>query len=115
MYQILGSIIITQQSICLISTNRNAETSLKYKTSEALAVSLGVAAVTVANISGVKGVSQSNESGETMVKLNDLYSVFKTIKGSPKYWQTAKYELMAKVKQLGPFHLFYTFSCGEMR
>ena len=55
MYEILGSIIITQQSICLISTNRNAEISLKYKTSEALAVSLGVATLTVAYISGVKG------------------------------------------------------------
>ena len=67
------------------------------------------------NISGVKGVSQTNSSGEKEVKLQDPYSVFQKLKGTPKYWQTAKYELMAKVKQLGPFHLFYTFSCGEMR
>ena len=37
--------------------------------------------------------------GETVVKLLDLFSVFKPIKGTPKYWQTAKYELVAKVKQ----------------
>ena len=68
------------------------------------------------NISGIKGVSDfSNSSGEKVIKLHDPYSVFKKLKGTPKYWQTAKYELMAKVKQLGPFHLFYTFSCGEMR
>ena len=67
------------------------------------------------NVSGMRGESDTNASGETVVKLHDLYSVFKTLKGTPKYWQTAKYELMAKVKQLGPFHLFYTFSCGEMR
>ena len=67
------------------------------------------------NISGMRGSSVRNASGEAVIKLQDLYSVFKTLKGTPKYWQTAKYELMAKVKQLGPFHLFYTFSCGEMR
>ena len=47
--------------------------------------------------------------------LTDVFDVFKQIKGSPKYWQTARNELVAKVKQLGPFHVFYTFSCGEMR
>ena len=67
------------------------------------------------DISGVKGVSQTSNSGETVVKLQDPFAVFQKLKGSPKYWQTAKFELMAKVKQLGPFHIFYTFSCGEMR
>ena len=68
------------------------------------------------NISGsMRGAADQNTIGETVLKLHDLYSVFKTLKGTPKYWQTAKYELMAKVKQLGPFHLFFTFSCGEMR
>ena len=31
------------------------------------------------------------------------------------YWQNVKNELIAKVKQLGPFHLFFTFSCAENR
>ena len=66
------------------------------------------------NISGMRGSSKPGADGETVVKLQDLFSVFKSIKGTPKYWQTAKYELIAKVKQLGPFHLFFTFSCGEM-
>ena len=44
-----------------------------------------------------------------------MFDVFKTIKGTPKYWQKAKNELVAKVKQLGPFQVFFTFSCGEMR
>ena len=47
--------------------------------------------------------------------MTDAFDVFKKIKGSPKYWQVARNELVAKVKQLGPFHVFYTFSCGEMR
>ena len=66
-------------------------------------------------MSGVKGKKYSFQDGEIKVHLNDPFDVFKKIKGTPKYWQTARNELIAKVKQLGPFHLVYTFSCGEMR
>ena len=67
------------------------------------------------DITGVKGKRDSYGDGEIKVHLTDAFDVFKKIKGTPKYWQTAKNELIAKVKQLGPFHMFYTFSCGEMR
>ena len=67
------------------------------------------------DISGVKGKTDPLGNGQVKVHLTDMFDVFKKVKGTPKYWQTAKNELIAKVKQLGPFHLFYTFSCGEMR
>ena len=67
------------------------------------------------NISGQKGKPKVNENGETSFELNDQFDVFKKLKGSPKFWQNARNELVAKVKQLGPFHVFYTFSCGEKR
>ena len=67
------------------------------------------------NIAGIKGLSRLNANGERKIHLNDLYSVFSKVKGTPKYWQTARNDLVAKVKQLGPFHIFYTFSCGETR
>ena len=67
------------------------------------------------DISGVKGKSVSVGGGQVQVHLTDPFDVFKKVKGTPKYWQTARNELVAKVKQLGPFHLFYTLSCGEMR
>ena len=67
------------------------------------------------NLSGVKGKQLSSVDGSRKIELTDLFDVFKKVKGTPKYWQTAKNELIAKVKQLGPFHMFYTFSCGEMR
>ena len=67
------------------------------------------------NIAGVKGKSKNLGDGKKQVSLNDMFDVFKKIKGTPKYWQTARNELVAKVKQLGPFHMFYTLSCGEMR
>lgn len=67
------------------------------------------------DISGFKGKSNTSGNGEMKVHLTDAFEVFKQVKGTPRYWQAAKYELVAKVKQLGPFHIFYTFSCGEMR
>ena len=67
------------------------------------------------SISGLRGNRDTYENGEINVRLTDAFDVFKKIKGSPKYWQVARNELVAKVKQLGPFHVFYTFSCGEMR
>ena len=67
------------------------------------------------SISGRRGKSIRGANGEIQVELTDVFDVFKKIKGSPKYWQLARNELVAKVNQLGPFHVFYTFSCGEMR
>ena len=67
------------------------------------------------DISGIKGQQDSYGGGATRINLTDMFDMFKKVKGTPKYWQTAKNELVAKVKQLGPFHIFYTFSCGEMR
>ena len=61
---------------------------------------------------GLKG--KPNLSGGPIL-LPDMYDVFKKVKGTPKYWQSARYGEVAKVKQLGPFHIFYTCSCGEMR
>ncbi len=47
--------------------------------------------------------------------MEDAFNVFVSIRGSPKYWQRVKNELLAKIEQLGPFQLFFTFSCGELR
>jgi hypothetical protein len=67
------------------------------------------------NLAGVRGQTDSLPGGMTKVQLHDMYDVFKKIKGTPKYWQVARNELVAKIKQLGPFQMFWTFSCGEMR
>ena len=67
------------------------------------------------DISGTKGTFKTNANGARTMHLSNLFDVFKKVKGTPRYWQAARTDLVAKVKQLGPFHLFYTFSCGEMR
>ena len=65
------------------------------------------------NISGLKG--QRDSTTTDMTRLTDPFSVFQKLKGSPRYWKQAKGELIAKVKQLGPFHVFFTLSCAELR
>ena len=67
------------------------------------------------DISGLRRKQNDTEGEDKALKLNDMFDVLKKVKGSPKFWQTARNELVAKIKQLGPFHVFYTFSCGEMR
>ena len=66
------------------------------------------------DISGQMGIMSGNENA-VEVKLKDPFSVFKKMKGTPAYWQVARNELIAKVKQLGPFHVFFTISCAEMK
>ena len=43
----------------------------------------------------------------------NILSIFKTIPGTPLYWKQFRAELFAAMNQLGPFHLFFTLSCGE--
>lgn len=68
-------------------------------------------------LSGLKGPEDkfTSTNNKKPIRLTDMFDVFKKVKGTPKFWQAARNDLVAKVKQLGPFHIFYTFSCGEMR
>ena len=53
------------------------------------------------SISGMKGRTVSEAGGVRKLKVDDLYDVFKKVKGTPRFWQAAKSDLIAKVKQLG--------------
>ena len=35
--------------------------------------------------------------------------------GTPRYWQKKKYELIARLENLGPFQFFFTLSCADKR
>ena len=63
-------------------------------------------------ISGLKGILGADSK---VRQLNDSYSFFQKIPGSPKFWQLKRNELTARVQQLGPFHIFFTLSCAEKR
>ena len=48
-------------------------------------------------------------------ELNDAMTVFDHIKGTPRYWQKIRTDMIAKIKQLGPFQFFFTLSCADKR
>ena len=48
-------------------------------------------------------------------QLEDAYSVFDNVPGTVRYWQQKRYEVLAKLEQLGPFQFFFTLSCADKR
>ena len=67
------------------------------------------------NMANTRGKEVVNETGEKAYVLEDGYRVLDDIKGTPRYWKKTKYEMIAKLDNLGPFHLFFTLSCADMR
>ena len=68
------------------------------------------------DLSFQKGKIQA--TGSSSVKVlqdHDAFSIFKKVQGTPKFWQAAKNDLLAKIQQLGPFHCFFTLSSAERR
>ena len=63
----------------------------------------------------MRGKKTTNKEGISQFDLNDAFTVFDGIKNTPKYWQSVKYDMIAKLENLGPFHLFFTLSCGDTR
>ena len=51
----------------------------------------------------------------TQYELNDAFTVFEGVRNTPKYWQSVKYDMIAKLENIGPFHLFFTLSCWDTR
>ena len=62
------------------------------------------------------GTFIKNDDGKQVLKPSeDKFTIFQTIPGTPSYWQKFRNEIYARMEQTGPFHLFYTLSCAEMR
>ena len=68
-----------------------------------------------ANLTGIKGTRHIGPDGKLTFVLRDPCSVFEKLPGSPKYWQRTKYDMIAKLENIGPFHIFFTLTCGDMR
>ena len=56
-----------------------------------------------------------NTDGLKTLKLDDPYCVLDDIKQTPRYWKKSKYEMFAKLDNLGPFQFFFTLSCADLR
>ena len=66
-------------------------------------------------ISFNKGTAKTDANGDVIYTLDDPYSVLGDIKNTPRYWQKARYELIARLQNLGPFTFFFTLSCANLR
>ena len=66
-------------------------------------------------ISFNKGTAKTDMSGDIIYSLEDPFSVLDNIKNTPRYWQKARYELLAKLENHGPFTFFFTLSCADLR
>ena len=58
---------------------------------------------------------KSDGKGKEFLQMDDGFSVFDNIRGSPRYWQKLRFDMIAKLEQLGPFQFFYTLSCADKR
>ena len=67
------------------------------------------------NLLHCHGTETFDESGNKSMKMRDPYSVLEDIKQTPRYWRKAKYEMLARLDNLGPFHFFFTLSCADLR
>ena len=61
------------------------------------------------------GDLQGTDSIEKLIKFDDGYRVSKDLRGSPPYWEKAKSDLYAMIRQLGPAKIFLTLSAAETR
>ena len=67
------------------------------------------------NVSFLRGKEKTSDKGFSTYSLDDGFSVFDNISNTPKYWQKAKNEMLAKLDNFGPFHFFFTLSCADKR
>ena len=67
------------------------------------------------DISMKKGKIQYDEDGNKMISDSNVFDIFKNIPMTPSYWRTFRNEIFARLEQQGPFHIFFTLSCGESR
>ena len=65
------------------------------------------------NVSFLRGKKTLSNSGENVYSLQDSFSVFDSTSNTPTYWKKAKYEIMAKLDNFGPFQFFFTLSCAD--
>ena len=67
------------------------------------------------NMSFLNGKKVVKDGGKVSIEHHDAWSVLRGIKNSPKFWHDKKGEVIATMDNFGPFHFFWTVTCGERR
>ena len=52
---------------------------------------------------------------QRLVTNDELFATFKSIRGTPQYWKQMQLDMLAKIKQLGPYTFFVTGSAAEFQ
>ena len=65
------------------------------------------------NVAFLRGRKSQTAAGNNVYSLEDGFSVFDSTSNTPTYWKKAKYEMMAKLDNFGPFQFFFTLSCAD--
>ena len=60
------------------------------------------------------GYILKDNMGESLVKLDEGYKIFRTIRNSPQYWEHQKKEVFAMIRQLGLPTLFISLSANDL-
>ena len=60
------------------------------------------------------GYILKDNMGESLVRLDEGYRIFKTIRNSPQYWETQKRDVFAMIRQLGLPTLFLSLSANDL-
>ena len=61
------------------------------------------------------GYILKDNMGESLVRLDEGYRIFKTIRNSPQYWENQKREVFAMIRQLGLPTLFLSLSANDLQ
>ena len=60
------------------------------------------------------GYILKDNMGESLVKLDEGYKIFRTVRNSPQYWENQKKEVFAMIRQLGIPTLFLSLSANDL-
>ena len=60
------------------------------------------------------GYILKDNMGESLVRLDEGYKIFRTIRNSPQYWANQKKEVFAMIRQLGIPTLFLSLSANDL-
>ena len=64
---------------------------------------------------GRRGRQHQSDDGKLSFELDDSYRSLESIPNTPKYWTTSRFEVFAKLDNFGPFQIFFTLSCADLR
>ena len=66
-------------------------------------------------VSLTKGSMKYDGESAHISHVENSFSILKKIPGTPSYWRVFRNDIMAKIEQVGQFHMFFTLSCAEKR